>query len=344
VNPLLAFSLGLALYADSESKPAALPNLAAVGFDERCLVPDSIVTRAGSVVRIVEDTLARSLRAEADGDDIAKAACVGDLIRIVKAAPPPERAATLDRVLKARTDLDATTRSVLEQWLRADHLVSEEWDPADGHPRDGLFEPASITTDSNLGIPGARDSFTFVQGAALVFADLATIKRIERDFTRYPERPGTDYESIGLKEGSLRRASVERFGELVAYRCVFTSDLPFPFSSYDCDLAVVDRLDADGRLRCDIQAAGGDFHFMAGCDVYLPVRASDGDLVAWCVARIFSFDLSGVPDGDSDRATALRGSVLNLKRDAEKAQGETAIAVSDAATNALSIGSQSAAK
>ena len=100
-------------------------------------------------------------------------------------------------------------------------------------------------------------------------------------------------------------------------RLGFRCNLPFPFSGYTCDLRVLNRLDGDGHLVTDIYSKSKDFHWMAGRDVFIPVRTSDGRWVATLAVRLFGFDLDGVPDRDGHRRAALRGSLGNLKRDAE---------------------------
>jgi hypothetical protein len=155
------------------------------------------------------------------------------------------------------------------------------------------------------------------QGAALVRADVATIKAVENDFPRYPGRPGTSYESIVPIDGSHLRGLDPRSSPFAALRVRFESDLPFPFSTYACDLRILNRLRADGRLVCDIASPSADFYWMAGRDLYLPVVASDGSFQGELVVRLFGFDLRGVPDGDDARRIGLRSSLGSLKREAE---------------------------
>lgn len=326
---LLVLGTSSLLGEDAVAPRVVLPDLKAVGFDDRCIVPDSVVADARSVVSRVEAILTRVWR-DAEGESRT----VGDLVREIRRAPIAQRSAVRKRVLDA-AGVALETRAALDAWLDDSGLFDPAWKPDEPAENDGMWEPDPLRANSSLGIPGAGDEIVFRQGAALIFSDLATIKRVERDFARYPKRAGATYESIEMAAGSWVRGEVESFGSLVAYRCDFVSDLPFPFGNYRCELAVIDRLDDRGRLRCDIHAAGGDFHFMVGCDVYFPVRAADGELVAWCVARVFAFDLSGVPDGDDDRAQALRASVLNLKRDAERAWGGKALPKSDSPDAAL---------
>ncbi|MFG0318762.1 MAG: hypothetical protein ACF8XB_15920, partial [Planctomycetota bacterium JB042] len=60
----------------------------------------------------------------------------------------------------------------------------------------------------------------------------------------------------------------------------------------------------------------------AGRDVYVPVESADGEFVAMLVVRQFGFDLAGVPDGDGDRQAAIRSTLGNLRRRAEREYGD----------------------
>lgn len=155
------------------------------------------------------------------------------------------------------------------------------------------------------------------QACALVFADLDALKAAENDFTAYPARPGARYESIAPVAGSYLRGNDARGEDFAALRLRFRCDLPFPFSHYDCELAILNRLDRDGLVRCDIVSRSRDFLWLAGRDTFVPVYTSDGAWVATLVVREFGFDLRGVPDGDDARRAGLRASLGSLKREAE---------------------------
>lgn len=327
--------LALAPSRDEGAAAVVLPNLGAVGFDERYLLPRSIIEHERSVVRRIQSWVDSKWQVRGADGTVAERT-TGDLVAAIRNEEASKRAAARARVLEG-AGVTGEARAIFDALLDDARITRADWNPDEGHDDDGLWEPAPLVSESSLGIPGAGDSITFRQGAALLFADMKTIKRVERDFTKYPARAGTDYESIEMTGGSKKAGEVKGLGPVVAYHCDFISDLPFPFGTYRCDLAVIDRLDDAGRLRCDIHAAGGDFHFMTGCDVYIPLRTSDGVVVAWCVSRIFSFDLDGVPDGDSDRAAALRTSVLNLKRDAERATAGLVPNANDSPENGLAF-------
>jgi hypothetical protein len=58
---------------------------------------------------------------------------------------------------------------------------------------------------------------------------------------------------------------------------------------------------------------------MAGQDVFVPLLDADGGFVGILCARVFGFDLDGVPDGEDYVRSALRSSLGNLKRRADAA-------------------------
>lgn len=198
-------------------------------------------------------------------------------------------------------------------------LRSPRWDPDREGARDGIF----LAAPWDLAQGGARPwrdlagSTLVQQAAALVFADLEAIKEAENDYRSYPARPGATYRWIGALPGSYLRGEDGELGPFAALRLRFRSSLPFPFRGYTCDLRILNRLDGNGHLVTDIYAVGRDFHWMAGRDVFLPLRTSQGEWVATLVVRLFGFDLAGVPDRDSHRRAALRASLGSLKREAE---------------------------
>ncbi|MCE9635146.1 MAG: hypothetical protein K8T90_05505 [Planctomycetes bacterium] len=101
-------------------------------------------------------------------------------------------------------------------------------------------------------------------------------------------------------------------------RIEFRADLPFPYSHYDCDLRILNRVGADGLVRSDIWSPSKDFYWMAGQDVFVPFETHDGAFAGLGLARVYGFDMDGVPDGESNIREALRGSLGNLKRNAQK--------------------------
>ena len=101
--------------------------------------------------------------------------------------------------------------------------------------------------------------------------------------------------------------------------CTFRSDLPFPFGHYDCDLGILDTLDAKGRMTTYVFTPSNDFYWFAGQDWHHPLRSSDGAFQGLLLVRIAGFDMKSVPDGDSDRISGTRVALGNLKRRSEAA-------------------------
>jgi hypothetical protein len=157
-----------------------------------------------------------------------------------------------------------------------------------------------------------------LDAAALFRADLVSIKAVENDYRTYRLHVGTDYEAIHPVPDSYVEAVDANGRPISALALWFRCDLPFPFTDYSCHLRILNRFAEDGTARTDIYSTSGDFHFLAGRDAFLPVETSAGELVACLVVRHFGFDLDGVPDGPAQRIEALRGSLGNLERKAER--------------------------
>ncbi|MFT4711509.1 MAG: hypothetical protein ACI9D0_001629 [Bacteroidia bacterium] len=214
----------------------------------------------------------------------------------------------------------------MEQLLFDQGLSSKDWDPEADTDDDGLLFAAAWNMEKEPGGPwGAIDVTPLMeQGAAVLNADLATIKAVENDYRLYLKHLGEDYEEIFPVEGSYYqgRDAAEQPFSLLALR--FTCDLPFPFSDYTTDLKLRNRFDAEQVLYTDIYSTSSDFYWLAGRDVYLPITTTAGDWVGFLLVRHFGFDLDGVPDGADDRRNALRASMGNRKRNAEKRWRERA--------------------
>ena len=215
----------------------------------------------------------------------------------------------------------------MQQLLFDQGLSGTGWDPEDDTDDDGLlFAESWDLEDEPKGPWGDIDVTPLMeQGAAILNADLATIKAVENDYRLYPKHIGEDYEEIFPVEGSYYqgRDDNERPFSLLALR--FTCDLPFPFTDYTTDLKLRNRFDSQGVLYTDIYSTSSDFYWLAGRDVYLPIKTTEGDWVAFLLVRHFGFDLDGVPDGADDRRNALRASMGNRKRNAEQAWNARAV-------------------
>lgn len=308
--------------ADPATKPVVHASIADVGVETRWLLPDSVLTRDDCEVKLAADVLARRFDALDIDGRFGAAKQYGDVLRIAREALAGGTSVddVMLEIAEQRPELAAAFTGWIEPLLRADGLADDAWSPDDERDDDGMRIGARLPLTATDGEPWSSLDGTRVltQGSTLVFADLATIKAVERDYAAYRERAGAAYESIAMKPDSWRTGEARDVGAFTLHHMEFRADLPFPFTTYFCDLTVLDRVDAAGRLRADVYSTSPDFHWLAGADVYLPVEDSDGTLVAWLLVRVFGFDLDGVPDGDSDREAAIRAGIGNLKRLAER--------------------------
>ncbi len=275
-----------------EALPYALEPLVEARFDAREGAP--AWTR--SFGDIVQEARRRGARTDR----------VDGLLRELETANPPAHAACARLVREV----------VLDQALH-----SKKWNGEKDLADDGLYfgpllkrrEPASGPWKSFKG------AHTLHQAATLVQADLEAIKGALNDYPSMLADPGTSYERIGPVEGSFLTGADEARGPFAALRITFRSDLPFPFSHYDCDLGILDLLDAKGRLTTYVYTPSEDFYWFAGRDVHFPVRSSDGEFQGLLLVRVAGFDLRSVPDSDRDRMTGTRVALGNLKRRSEAA-------------------------
>lgn len=320
---MLLLVLLLTQASEVEPRTASWEELRREVFDPAWILPEELPLAEGGEGLAVdlEKELARLATrvVEPAAADPAAPRSLGDLAAAAAGLDPDGIAALLARTERAQPELWRALAPFAKELLRDEKLRSSRWDPERNVGNDGivLARPltlAGLTTPPWNALHGSR---LLQQGATLVRADLATLKAAENDFSRYPGRPGTSYESIEAVAGSFLRGIGPGERPFAALRVRFESDLPFPFSSYTCDLRILNRVRADGRVACDIASPSPDFHWMAGRDLYLPLHTSTGAFVGTLVVRVFGFDLLNVPDGDDARRTGLRSSLGSLKREAE---------------------------
>lgn len=231
--------------------------------------------------------------------------------------------AALDALLKElsaeRPATHAKLGKLLGKLLRADVLLDPKWDPSEGRADDGVFFGELLERNAASTPPWKEHggATTLHQAAVFVRADLESFVRALHDYESLLHDPGTSYEKLAPKPESIVRGADEAHGPFAALRLSIRSDLPFPFSHYDCDLGVLHRLDAAKHLVTYVFSPSRDFYWLAGEDLHLPVRTSGGEWQGTLVVRISGFDLRGVPDGDDDRKSGTRGALGNLKRRAE---------------------------
>lgn len=229
----------------------------------------------------------------------------------------------LDALRREQADAWAAWGEVLEQLLIDTRLRSSRWDPEDERDDDGVCMAPPWRLPRDAGEPwgsleGSRDVH---QGMVWMAADLASLKQGENDYATYPGYAGAEYESIfPVRDRHVRAAPGADAPEAVAQQIEFRVDIPFPFSTYTCRLAILSRLDGRRRLVTDVASTSDDFLWMAGRDVCVPVSTADGAPAGLLVVRWFGFDLEGVPDGDGARRSAIRGGLGRLKLRAEEAR------------------------
>lgn len=320
---MLALLLVLMQARELEPRTASWEELGREVFEPAWILPEGLPLAPGEegLALELEVELLRlaTLVVEPSASDPGAPRSLGDLAAAADGLDPDGIAALLARTERAQPTLWRALAPFAQELLRDEKLRSKRWDPEKDVGNDGIVLARALTLAEARVAPwnALHGSRLVQQGATLVRADLATLKAAENDFTRYPGRPGTSYESIAAVPGSFLRGTDPAGRPFSALKVRFESDLPFPFSSYDCDLRILNRVRADGRVVCDIASPSSDFHWMAGRDLYLPLETSSGAFVGTLVVRIFGFDLVNVPDGDDARRAGLRSSLGSLKREAE---------------------------
>ncbi len=284
-------------------------------FDPRWCLPERAASR--DLLREMRGLLA--LRFDATDAEGRALRCFGDVVSVFRSLPPAEREAWFRDLRERAPEFVGDWGEGLAQLLFDEDLYGADWDPEDDLDRDGM-----VTADSWSLKAAGRGPWDEVGGdprveqlATLIFGDLTAIKAAENDYRQYYSNIGAEYEEIyPVPESYVRGTGPD--GAAFAYlQLYFASDLPFPFGGYECDLRILNRLDAEGCLRTDIYSVSEDFNWLAGRDVFLPVRTSDGTWVAELLVRVYGFDIDNVPDKPSHRRLALRSSVGNLRRRAE---------------------------
>lgn len=224
----------------------------------------------------------------------------------------------LEELERANPTAWRAVQSVLPQLVREDRVSTGDWEPSEDDDRDGILVVEPFDKDVMGGawakLSGNDDVH---QAACLMWADLEAVKAAENDYAAYPDNVAADYEEIHAVAGSYATAVDDEERTHKAVQLYFEQDLPFPYSTYECVLNVDTYPDAEGRLVTDIYTESEDFHWLAGQDVAIPLLTSDERFVALLHVRVYGFDIDDVPDGTGNRLEALRGSLGNLKRNAE---------------------------
>lgn len=329
---LVVLGCGVAAAADDgveRARRATWDEMAASVFDPAWIVPETRTDpdqpadrRPVDLLRRLRDLAARRFPARAGATIDRRTASFADLIAACRSfgADAKARDVFLDEVRRSRPEVWKECGDELLQLARDEFVRSPKWDPAKDHERDGILHAAPYRIDCDGTEPWTKveASRSVQQGATVFFADLDAIKTAENDYTAYPSNVGAAYEWIRALPGHYVTGADPQGRPFSALRIEFRCDLPFPYSTYDCDLRILNRVDDDGHLRSDIWSAGEDFYWMAGQDVFLPLETVDGAFAGLLAVRVLGFDLRSVPDGESDVRESLRSSLGNLKRRAER--------------------------
>lgn len=317
ITGLLAAAAILSEPFEVPARPLAWTELAGGVFDVRWMLPER-PHEGPDLPAEMRSLTATRFQLEVNGERSMRS--LGDLLGEARELEREARVAWLSGLRERAPALMASRGAELEQLLLDDHLFSDRWDPKADHPRDGILTEPGWELGRGQGTPWNEVGVDvrFEQAAVLIHADLASIKAVENDYRTYSRHLGSSYEAIYPLDGAHFRGLDDAGRPFSALAIQFRCDLPFPFSHYDCRLQILNHFERDGTPRTDIYSTSPDFHYLAGRDVFLPVATSAGDRVAWLVVREFGFDLDDVPDNARHRAAAIRGSLGNLKRKAER--------------------------
>ena len=305
--------------AETELQPKRieLEELSPAYFDRAWSLPLRR-TDGGRDLALEMETLSR-VRVEYQEQDGVVVRTVGDLVSETRRLSRKEREEWFAELEQRAPSFCQDWGAALRQLVMDDRLKSKRWKPAQDHDRDGILTTAGSWNLANEAAPiwkGLEVTPNIEQAAILMQAPLQTIKAAESDYRRYYGDPGTAYKRIYPVANSYVRGSAEDGCEFASLRVFVRSDLPFPFSYYDCDVRQLHYV-VDGKPMTDVYSLSEDFHWLAGRDVYVPLRTSDDQIAGWIVVRLYGFDLDGIPDKPKHRREALRGSMGNLKRRAE---------------------------
>jgi hypothetical protein len=228
----------------------------------------------------------------------------------------------LERLSRSLPGMTKSERRNLGELLCDASLHRKKWTPEDNRKDDGILHLPSWELDDNkerseLWKKRSGDD-TVLRGATLVFADLEAWFAAENDVEAYYTHAANRFEEVEIPSESRVLAKTAQGQESRAQIFRVLSDLPFPFGDYGGDNRVRLSLRPDGLVMNEVYMAKcDDFHWLAGRDVFLPLRSSAGEYVGLVVIQEFGFDLDGVPESDGNRKEAVRAALGNKKRQAE---------------------------
>lgn len=249
---------------------------------------------------------------------------LGDLA--VRLAPLREDTRALVRELERQAEalpgMSKSERRNLAELLCDSGLHRKKWTPEDNLKDDGILHLPSWELEDNkqrstLWKKRSGDD-TVLRGATLVFTDLEAWFAAENDVEAYFDHAANRFEQVEIPAASRVRSASPEGSEARAQIFRVLSDLPFPFGDYGGDNRVRLSLRPDGLVMNEVYMAKcDDFHWLAGRDVFLPLRSSKGEYLGLIVIQEFGFDLDGVPESDGNRKEAVRAALGNKKREAE---------------------------
>ncbi len=314
----------------SESaREATWAEVVAAEFDLRWIVPETRTDPEADADRRPVDLAARvrelaalRFRTPQGAEDDPRTSSFADLVAACRAFgdDADARDAFLGSLKRGRPDVWNACGDELLQLGRDEFLRAGSWKPSKDHARDGVLHAASFRIDCEGREPWTKvgGSRNCQQAATVIRADLEALKTAENDYATYPQNVGASYDHIWAVPGTYRRGLDPAGRTFNALRIDFRCDLPFPYSHYDCELHILNRVGDDGLVRSDVYSTSEDFYWMAGQDVFVPLVTTAGDFAGLVLVRVFGFDIRSVPDGDDDVREALRSSLGNLKLRSEK--------------------------
>lgn len=242
---------------------------------------------------------------------------LGDLLKDLHQANWT-KAASKEALGKIKGKVSKADYEVLEDLLTAYDLYGKKWNPRKGGQEHGMYFGDEWEFKKSEWKHAKADR-EVEQIAQLIVSDLHAIKQTEADYQAYWDHVKHDWERIEVLPSQFMVVADENEKQLMASTTVdFEFDLPFPFSTAEFRMFTLSCMLDDGSPILYLFATGDDLHWLAGYDVYEPVRDRDGNWVGTMMVRVFGLDIDGVPDGRGDRHDNLRGQFGNLRRGAEK--------------------------
>jgi len=212
--------------------------------------------------------------------------------------------------------------------IRDDFLYSKKWDPykdesVKGKKNDGILfvdhwymQPnpkRDLVWNQNMG------EHKVYQGAAILYADVRTIKEMERDYAKYFEQVGQDYLEVYPVKGSYFRGQDPRGNDFLRMELFLRNDLPFPYESASYVMSIMERFNEDDNLVSDYYSENKeDLNWMAGRDTYFTIYTTRGELVGNMIVTVLDFDIKNIPERDIDRIVSMKAGLGNMKRLSER--------------------------